>query len=66
MGEKLLKEDEFLVAIRTGLDFWYILSRRGMHSVPEAEEYANKFKDTYDTAILKVYTVVEADTPTIK
>lgn len=55
-----LEVQEFLVAIRTGVDYWHILSKRKIYSIKAAEKYANKFSDNYDTAILKVEKLLPA------
>jgi hypothetical protein len=60
MDRELLNTEEFLVAIRTGSDYWHILSRREMRSIEAAEKYASRFSDNYDTTILKVRKVIPA------
>lgn len=58
--QKPLHEGEYLVAIRTGLNYWHILTgREFMLTMKEAREYASNFDNQFQTAILKVEEVTE-------
>ncbi len=53
--KKPLDEGEYIVAIRTGLNYWHILTgRENMVTMEEAEDYLSNFEDTFNVAILKV------------
>jgi hypothetical protein len=55
---KLLDPGEFIVAIKTGINYWHILTgREYMQTAEEAEEYADCFNGTYPTAVLRVHRV---------
>lgn len=52
---KTLEEGEYIVAIKTGINYWHILTgRENMITPEEAEKYADNFSDQFQTAVLKV------------
>ena len=56
--QKILHEGEYLVAIRTGKNYWHILTgREQMMTMREAEDYAISFTNSWQTAVLKVESV---------
>jgi len=60
---KLLDPGEFLVAIKTGINHWHILSgRENMQTAKEAEEYADNFVGNFPTAVLRVHRVTNPKT----
>jgi hypothetical protein len=61
--EKPLDVDEYLVAIKTGINNWFILSgRENMVELKEAEEYAECFEGQFPVAILQVKKVYNTKT----
>lgn len=55
LKQKSLEEGEYLVAIRTGINYWHILTgREYILTMEEAEEYASNFDNQFQTTILKV------------
>ncbi len=54
-NEKILDKGEYIVAIRTGINYWHILTgRENMMTVEDADDYASHFSDRFQTAVLKV------------
>jgi hypothetical protein len=55
--KKTLDVGEYLVAIKTGINYWHILSgNKIMITLKEAEDYADNFSQ-FQAAILKVESV---------
>ena len=53
--EQTLEPGEYIVAIKTGINYWHILTgRENMITSEEAQDYADKFSDQFQTAVLKV------------
>ena len=60
---KNITKGEYLVAIRTGLNYWHILTgREFMVTKSDAEDYANNFKSQFQTVILRVEDVITEPT----